>query len=79
MFGFCFIVQYFVASVPLLSYAYRLKGDQMFYLLVKVSFACLLPVSLNSLCISVLCTKSKFHSLRDLHPMTDDDLCHVTE
>ena len=40
-----------------MSYAYRWKGDQMFYLLVKVSFAYLLPVSLKSLCFSVLSTK----------------------
>ena len=40
-----------------ISYAYRWKGDQMFYLLAKFSFAYLLPVSLQSLCFSVLPTK----------------------
>ena len=43
-----------------MSYAYRWKGDQMFYLLVKVSFAYLLPVSLKSLCFSVISTKRQF-------------------
>ena len=36
---------------------------QMFYLLVKVSFTYLLPVSLKSLCISVLSTKRQFRSV----------------
>ena len=46
-----------------MSYAFRWKGDQMFYLLVKVSFAYLLPVSLNPLCFSVLSTKRQFPSV----------------
>ena len=46
-----------------MSYAYRWKGDQMFYLLVKVAFAYLLPVSLKSLCVSVLSTKGQFRSV----------------
>ena len=40
-----------------------LEGDQMFYLLVKVSFAYLLPVSLKSLCFSALSTKRQFRSV----------------
>ena len=48
----------------------------MFYLLVKVSFVYLLPVSLKSLCFSVLYTKyifvQCFSVLSDLHPMTND-------
>ena len=35
----------------------------MFYLLVNVSFAYLLPVSLKSLCFSVLSTKGHFRSV----------------
>ena len=46
-----------------MSYAYRWKGDQMFYLLVKVSFAYLLPVSFKSLYVSVLSTKRQFRSV----------------
>ena len=46
-----------------MSYAYRWKGDQMFYLLVKALFAYLLPVSLKSLCFSVLSTKRQFRSV----------------
>ena len=46
-----------------MSYAYRWKGDQMFYLLVKVSFAYLLPVSLQSLCFSILSTKRQCRSV----------------
>ena len=54
----------------------------MFNLLVKVSLAYLLPVSLNSLCFSVLSTKKvhfvQFYSvLSDERPMTDADLCNV--
>ena len=45
----------------------------MFYLLVKVSFAYLPPVSLKSLCFSVLSTKGQFRSvhsvLSDFHSM----------
>ena len=36
---------------------------KMFYLLVKVSFAYLLPVSLKLLCYSVLSTKKQFPSV----------------
>ena len=46
-----------------MSYAYRWKGEQMFYLLVKVSFAYLLPVSFKSLCFSVLSTNRQFLSV----------------
>ena len=46
----------------------------MFYLLVKVSFAYLLPVSLKSLCVFVLSTERQFRSvLSDFHPMANDD------
>ena len=49
----------------------------MFYLLVKVSFAYLLPVSLKSLCVSVLSTKDNlvqcYSVLSDFHPMANDD------
>ena len=50
----------------------------MFYLLVKVSFAYLLPVSLkSSLCFSVLSTKDNFVQcysvLSDFHPMANDN------
>ena len=49
----------------------------MFYLLVKVSFAYLLPVSLKSLCFSVLLQKDNFIQcysvLSDFHPMANDD------
>ena len=49
----------------------------MFYLLVKVEFAYLLPVSLKSLCSSVLSTKNNFVQcysvLIDFHPMANDD------
>ena len=49
----------------------------MYYLLVKVSFAYLHPVSLKSLCFSVLSTRDNFVQcysvLSDFHPMTDDD------
>ena len=49
----------------------------MFYLLVKVSFAYLLPVSLNLLCFYVLSTKSNYVQcysvLSDFHPMANDD------
>ena len=48
----------------------------MFYLLVRVSFAYLLPVSLKSLCVSVLFTKDNFVQcysvLSDFHPMAND-------
>ena len=51
----------------------------MFYLLVKVSLAYLLPVSLKSLCFSVLSTKRQkdnfvqcYSVLSDFHPMTND-------
>ena len=47
----------------IMSYAHRWKGDQMFCLLVKVSFAYLLPASLKSLCFSVLSTKRQFRSV----------------
>ena len=47
----------------------------MSYLLVKVSFAHLLPVSLKSLCFSVLSTKYNFVQcysvLSDFHPMAN--------
>ena len=60
-----------------MSYAYRWKGDQMLYLLVKVSFAYLLPVSLKLLCFSVLSTKGQFVQcysvLSDFQPMAHDD------
>ena len=49
----------------------------MFYLLVKVSFAYLLPVSLKLLFVSVLSTKDNFVQcnsvLSDFHPMTNDN------
>ena len=49
----------------------------MFYLLVKVSFAYLRPVSLKSLCFSVLSTKRHFIQcysvLSDFHPMANND------
>ena len=49
----------------------------MFYLLVKISFAYLLPVRLKSLCFSVLFTKDNFvqcyNVLSDFHPMANDD------
>ena len=45
----------------------------MFYLLVKVSFAYLLPVSIKSLCFSVLSTKRQFRSLSDFQTMANDD------
>ena len=49
----------------------------MFYLLMKVSVAYLFPVSLKSLCFSVLSTKRQFLSvLSDLsvfHPMANGD------
>ena len=45
------------------NYVLRWKGDQMFYLLVKASFAYLLPVSLKSLSFSVLSTKRQFRSV----------------
>ena len=49
----------------------------MFYLLVKVSFAYLLLVSLKSLCFSVLSTKRQFAQcysvLSDIYPMANDD------
>ena len=48
----------------------------MFYLLVKVSFAYLLPVSLKSLCVSVLSKKDAFVQcysvLSDFHLMAND-------
>ena len=54
----------------------------MFYLLVTVSCAYLLPVSLQSLCVSVLSTKKIkknqkkivqcYRVLSDFHPMTND-------
>ena len=40
-----------------------LERGSNFYLLVKVSFAYLLPVSLKSLCVSVLSTKRQFRSV----------------
>ena len=40
-----------------------LEGDQMFYLLVKVSIAYLHPESLKSLSVSVLSTKGQFRSV----------------
>ena len=46
-----------------IRYAYRWKGDQMFYLLAKVSFAYLFPVSLKSLCFSFLSTRRQFRSV----------------
>ena len=49
----------------------------MFYLLVKVSFAYLLSVSLKSLCFSVLSTKDNFVQcysvLSDFQPKVNDD------
>ena len=53
----------------------------MFYLLVKVLFAYLLPVSLKSLCFSVLSTKKKtknnfvqcYSVLSEFHPIANDD------
>ena len=49
----------------------------MFYLLVKVSFAYLYPVSLKSMCFSVLSTKGNFVQcysvLSDFDPMANDD------
>ena len=49
----------------------------MFYLLVKVSFAYLLPVSLKTLCFSVLSTQNNFVQcysvLSNFHPMANDD------
>ena len=49
----------------------------MFNLLVKVSFAFLLQVSLKLLCFSVLSTKDNsvqfFSVLSDFHPMANDD------
>ena len=48
----------------------------MFYLMVKVSFAYLLTVSLKSLCISVLSTDNFvqcYSVLSDFHPMANDD------
>ena len=66
-----------------LSYAYCWKTDQMFYLLVKVLFDYLLPVSLIELCLSVLSTKVNFVQwysvLSDLHQRTINDLCQVTK
>ena len=40
-----------------------LERGSMFYLLMKVSFAYPLPVSLKSLCVSVLSTKRQFRSV----------------
>ena len=57
----------------------------MFYLLVMLLFAYLLPVSLNSLCFSVLSSLQRADFvqcctvLSDFHPMEDGDLCHVTK
>ena len=48
----------------------------MFYLLMKVSFAYLLPVSLKSLCVSVLSTDNFvqcYSVLCNFHPITNDD------
>ena len=49
----------------------------MFYLLVKVVFAYLFPVSLKSLCFSVLSTMVNFVQcysvLSDFHPMAYGD------
>ena len=49
----------------------------MFYLLVKVSFAYLLPVSFKSLCFSVHLQKVNFvhrySVLSDFHPMANGD------
>ena len=54
----------------------------MFYLLVMLWLAYLLPVSLNSLCFSVLSAKGEFVQcytvLSDFRPMEDGDQCHVT-
>ena len=58
------------------------KGDQMFYLLVKVSFAYLVPVNLKHCAFLFYPQKDNFiqcYSVpSDLHPMANDDLCHVT-
>ena len=66
-FEICLSLMIFLCNLLFLylkmSYAYRWKGDQMFYLLVKVSFAYLLPVSFKSLCVSVLSTKGQFRSV----------------
>ena len=49
----------------------------MFYLLEKVSFAYLLPVSAKLLCFSVRIQKDNFvlcySVLSDFHPMANDD------
>ena len=49
----------------------------MFYLLVKVSFAYLLPVSLNRCAFMFYLQKVNFVQcysvLRDFHPMANDD------
>ena len=56
----------------------------MFYLLVNVSFAYLLPVTLYSLCFFLFYLQNVnfvqcYSVLCDLFPMTDSDLCHVIE
>ena len=55
----------------------------MFYLLVMLLFAYLLPVSLNSLCFSVYLQRADFVQcytvLSDFRPMEDGDQCHVTK
>ena len=60
-----------------MSYAYRWKGDQMFYLLVKVSIAYLLPVSLNRSAFMFYLQKDNFVQcysvLSDFHTMANDD------
>ena len=45
----------------------------MFYLLVKVSFAYLLPVSLKSLCLQKDNFVQCYSVLSDFHPIANDD------
>ena len=55
----------------------------MLHLLEMIPFGCLLPVSLNMLCFSVLSKKTVFVQcytvLKDLHPRTEDELYHATK
>ena len=59
-----------------MSNAYRWKGDQMFYLLVKVSFAYLFQVDLNRCAFLFYLQKHNFFQrysdLSDFHSMAKD-------
>ena len=50
----------------------------MFYLLAMLLFAYLLPLSLDSLCFSVL-SATGYTVLSDFRPMEDGDQCQVTK